>query len=152
MLTEIQKLGKTAEKESKIVTYNDLEAIDPSVYRVIHPGESVPVFKLNLEFRRLTSSLTSKQLRNVRERFFTVYVVPEWDSKMESMFSDIGNGVAKFTRKLTCCLRTVSDSILDADGLGGIEHLAFISVIHLDYLSHAEKRKTQSSLCPDSDT
>ena len=110
MLTEIQKLGKTAEKESKIVTYNDLEAIDPSIYRAIHPGESVPVFKLNLEFRRLTSSLTSKQLRNVRERFFTVYVVPEWDSKMESMFSDIGNGVAKFTRKLTCCLRNVSDS------------------------------------------
>ncbi|CAG5113246.1 Oidioi.mRNA.OKI2018_I69.chr2.g7370.t1.cds [Oikopleura dioica] len=137
MLTEIQKLGKTAEKESKVVTYNDLEAIDPSVYRVIHPGESVPVFKLNLEFRRLTSSLTSKQLRNVRERFFTVYVVPEWDSKTETMFSDIGNGVAKFTH---------------ADGLGGIEHLAFISVIHLDYLSHAEKRKTQSSLCPDSDT
>ena len=43
-------------------------------------------------------------------------------------------------------------SHLDPEGLGGIEHLVLISVIHLDYLSHAEKRKTQSSLCPDSDT
>jgi len=97
MLTEIQRIGKAAEKEGKKVTYKDIEAIDATLYRVIEPGESVPVFKLNQEFRRLTSSLTSKQLRFIKERFFTVHIVPEWDST--EYLIERENGIAKFIRK-----------------------------------------------------
>lgn len=96
MLTEIQRIGKTAEKEGKTVTYKDIEAIDATLYRVVEPGESVPVFKLNQEFRRLTSSLTSKQLRFFKERFFTVHIVPEWDTTEYLVEKE--NGIAKFTR------------------------------------------------------
>jgi len=33
-----------------------------------------------------------------------------------------------------------------------MEHIVIISLLHTEYISNAEKGKTKSSFCPDSDT